>query len=324
MKIPKVSLIILNWNNWKDTIECLESLYQINIDKHDIIILDCGSKDGSIKKIKEYCSGELEVFSPYLKYKSDNKPISLFVYDEQKSDHLSVVDKYLSCNKKKLFLISLKKNYGFTGGNNIGMSFAETYFKPDYLFLLNNDTVMIDNIIDEMLHLCEKNNKIGLCGPEIRLYGNPKEIQFKLRYQGINSPTEVPWISGCAFLIKSELIKKIGFLDPIFFIYYEETDYILRAKKANYKIYYIPTKSKLYHKFAATNKKIKGFTQYHMTKSYIIFIKKHSSSKDFHFKLSQFIRKEIKKNLGRINLYFVIKGILIGYFLSLFRSSILN
>jgi len=204
MNTSRASIIILNWNNWKDTIECLESLFQNNIQKHDIIIIDCGSKDGSINKIKDYCKGEIEINSPYLNYNSEEKPISVFVYEKKKSSHSSILDNYLKCKTKKLILIPLKKNYGFTGGNNIGMSFSLKYLNPDYVFLLNNDTVMIDNVIDEMLDFCEKKKEIGICGPEIRLYGNPKKIQFELQYRGIKNPTAVPWVSGCAFLIRRE------------------------------------------------------------------------------------------------------------------------
>ncbi len=62
--LPKVSIIILNWNGWKDTIECLESIYQIDYPDYDIIVVDNASKNESIEKIKKYAKGNIEVLAP--------------------------------------------------------------------------------------------------------------------------------------------------------------------------------------------------------------------------------------------------------------------
>ena len=58
MNCPKVSIVVLNWNGWKDTIECLESLYRIRYPNYDVIVIDNGSRDESIEKIKNYCKGK--------------------------------------------------------------------------------------------------------------------------------------------------------------------------------------------------------------------------------------------------------------------------
>ena len=60
---PNVAIIILNWNGWEDTIECLESLYQINYHNYQIIVVDNGSENISIKKIKDYCLGKSKIKS---------------------------------------------------------------------------------------------------------------------------------------------------------------------------------------------------------------------------------------------------------------------
>ncbi|GFP33386.1 rhamnosyltransferase [Candidatus Hakubella thermalkaliphila] len=77
---PKVSIIILNWNGWKDTIECLESLYQITYTNYDVIVVDNGSEDDSIEKIKGYCEGKIEVESKFFEYSGENKPIEIVEY----------------------------------------------------------------------------------------------------------------------------------------------------------------------------------------------------------------------------------------------------
>jgi glycosyltransferase involved in cell wall biosynthesis len=58
-KLPKISIVIINWNDWKDTIECLESLYQITYPNYEVIVIDNGSIDKSIEKIREYCEGKI-------------------------------------------------------------------------------------------------------------------------------------------------------------------------------------------------------------------------------------------------------------------------
>ena len=78
---PRVSIIILNWNGWRDTIECLESLYRITYPNYDVIVVDNGSRDDSVQKIKEYCEGKIEVNSKFFKYDPSNKPTKVFEED---------------------------------------------------------------------------------------------------------------------------------------------------------------------------------------------------------------------------------------------------
>jgi GT2 family glycosyltransferase len=72
---PKVSIIILNWNSWKDTIECLESVFRIDYPNYQVIIVDNGSTDDSVEKIKEWAEGKTLVESKFFEYDPNNKPI---------------------------------------------------------------------------------------------------------------------------------------------------------------------------------------------------------------------------------------------------------
>ena len=120
---PRVAIIILNWNGWSDTIECIESVYQITYPNYQVIIVDNNSSDNSIKKIKEYAKGELNVESKFFNYTPHNKPIEIAQYDED------------LINDKQLILIKNRNNYGFAEGNNIGTIFAIKNIKPDYILL---------------------------------------------------------------------------------------------------------------------------------------------------------------------------------------------
>ena len=289
---PQVSIIILNWNGWKDTIECLESLYQIEYLNYNIIVVDNASTDNSVDKIKDYCMGNLKISSPYFKYSSLNKPINIYELTNE-SARREIVFTQSNLNFpsfKKLFLIKNKKNYGYSLGNNIGCFFALKTLKSDYIFILNNDTVIDRNCIQELIEFFETDSKIGILGPEIRRYSNPKLIQFKEKYLGIKTPTEVDWVSGCAFIIKSQVIRRIGLLDPRFLFYYEETDYYQRVTKAKYKIFYYPSINKVYHKLAASARKIPGFTLFHTSRNFFIFTKKYSLKFDFFLKTFKFLK----------------------------------
>ena len=80
MHNSRVSIIILNWNGWKDTIECLESLYQINYSNFDVIVVDNDSHDESLEKIRNYASGNINIKSEFFEYNYSNKPIKILEY----------------------------------------------------------------------------------------------------------------------------------------------------------------------------------------------------------------------------------------------------
>jgi GT2 family glycosyltransferase len=81
MTKPLVSIILLNWNGYEDTLEALESLYQINYPSYNVIVADNNSTNDSIEKIKEYAQGNIKVETKFTKY-IDNKPISLTILEE--------------------------------------------------------------------------------------------------------------------------------------------------------------------------------------------------------------------------------------------------
>ena len=115
---PKVSIIILNWNGWKDTIECLESLYQISYPNYDVLVVDNGSEDESIEKIKEYAEGKAKVESKFFEYNPENKPIKIIEYTREDAEAGGGKEKEIMDlpSNRKLIIIKNEKNYGFAGG----------------------------------------------------------------------------------------------------------------------------------------------------------------------------------------------------------------
>jgi len=297
MDAPRVSIIILNWNGWRDTIECLESLYRITYPNYDVIVVDNGSKDDSIEKIKEYAEGKIKVNSKFFEYNPSNKPIKVFEISEEEARqgkfNRPLYEKY-DVNRR-MILIRNKDNYGFAGGNNIGIKFALSVLNPDYVLLLNNDTVVDRKFLDELVKVAESNEKIGIVGPKIYYYDynersdvivfigakltlwNGKEYRYG--FQEIDNGQwdkliSVDKIEGSCMLIKKGVIRNTGFLDYSFFAYWEETDFCFRTKEHGYNLIYVPT-GKTWHNVEARPKSSSWFRIYLMNRNKWIFIKKN-------------------------------------------------
>jgi len=295
---PKVAFIILNWNGWEDTIECLESVYQIEYPLYDVIIIDNGSKDCSIQKIKDYAAGKIEIKSKFLNFSPENKPIYVDEYSKNELESSVSIRKTdeNQVSRKNLILIKNDDNYGFAEGNNIGIRFALNNLNSDYILLLNNDTVVDPYFLNELVNVAERDPHIGILGPTVYEYKKPQEIQsagakiYWNKGEVINltrregkypeEPENVDSVIGCALLAKSELFYKIGYLNKDYFAYLEETEWCVRAHEALYKIVYVPG-GKIWHKGGATSNKITGFTLYHHTRNKFWFMRTHASKKQY-------------------------------------------
>ncbi len=297
---PRVSIIILNWNGWRDTIECLESLYQITYPDYDVIVVDNGSVDESIEKIKEYCEGKIEVNSRFFEYSDKNKPIIIIEYPREEAESCGSNEKEIADlpSNRKLILIKNEKNYGFAEGNNIAMRYALTSFNPDYILLLNNDTVVDKGFLTELVKIAD-NDEIGFTGPKTYYYnfnGRRDIINFaggklnmwkgKSHHIGgteidigqHDNVRKVDYIEGSCMLVRKEIFTKIGLLDPKYFAYWEETDWCMRGHRAGYKLVYAP-KSKIWHKVSSSvNSKTKI---YYLTRNRFWFMEKYATKSQF-------------------------------------------
>lgn len=256
--MPKVVIIILNWNGWQDTIECLESLKELDYDNFEIIVVDNASTDESVQKLRDYLKNY--------------------------THHSLLITNYL--------------NLGFAGGNNIGIKHALKE-GTDYVLLLNNDTVVDKNFLKELVRVGESDKKIGILGPAIYFFDEPDKIWFLggrfswlktrwLKGRGHlgydieipdsfrQKPQKVDFITGCACLVKQEVIKKIGCLAEEYFLYYEDVDWSLRARKAGYQCMVAP-KSKIWHKISASARKIGSprILRYHF-RNVLLLVKKNA------------------------------------------------
>ena len=303
---PKVTIILLNYNGWKDAIECLESVYKITYPNWEVILVDNGSEDGSVSKIKEWAAGKIPVKSKFFDYDAERKPIEYIeelFYDEEEA-RVKVLKKEKEWDTllphQKLSILRIEKNRGFTGGNNIGIEYILKERKTDYILLLSNDTVVDPEFLGELVKVVEGDEKVGIVGPTVYYYDNNNQNRIQsagvklywnkgigniLRSNEIdngqfNEIIEVDYVAGCALLAKSELFEKIGYLNTDYFAYWEETEWCVRAHKAGYKVLYVP-KAKIWHKRSSTTKKTSGFYEYHMARNMFWFMRQHATRRQY-------------------------------------------
>lgn len=155
-------------------------------------------------------------------------------------------------------LIRSKENIGFAAGNNIGIKYALDN-KADYVLLLNNDTVVHPNFLKELIGAGENNDKIGILGPKI-YYHNSNKTWFaggKVNFfytKGIHVFGKTDYITGCCMLIKKQVINKIGLMHEPYFLYFEDADYCLNARRKGFKCMIVHS-SKIWHKVSQSIKK---------------------------------------------------------------------
>ncbi|MCZ3364924.1 MULTISPECIES: glycosyltransferase family 2 protein [Methanobacterium] len=340
MNEPLVAIVILNWNGWEDTIECLESLYQINYSNYRVVVVDNNSSNESILKIKDYCNGKIKVKSEFFEYNAGNKPIKISEYSKEKSE--SKVNKSsLNQINNYLTLINADKNYGFAEGNNVGIRYALKNLNTDYILLLNNDTVVDKDFLDKLVSTGEKKEDNGIIGPKIYYYSEPTriwciggKIDWKFA-RGLhvgtnevdagqyNRTEEFDYISGSAFLVKREVIDKIGLMDKKFFLYFEETDLALRASKNGYKSVYAP-EAKIWHKVSKSGGGLsRPIGLYYITRNRWLFMKKWAKKSDYVF----FI---IYQAVGAVvfpvvlSIYYGNLRLFRAYYMGLWSGSVLN
>jgi GT2 family glycosyltransferase len=315
---PRVSIVILNWNGWKDTIECLESLFQISYPIYNIIVIDNGSKDDSVTGIKKYANGNLVVGSKFFEFSTENKPIEIREYTKEGAEAGEMLGDVFTAlpSNKKMILIKNDKNYGFAEGCNIGIRYAFAVLEPEYVLLLNNDTVVESNFLDELVKATSTEECIGFVGPIVYYYdyngrkdvinsagvdlilrsGSTRHIGMEEVDRGQYDGTRiVDSLEGSCLLIRKKVLDEIGLFKSSFFAYWEETDLCKRGSDAGYKCACVQT-AKIWHKISssATSK----FFTYQMIRNRLWFMKDHTSTLEYYSFLGYFFFREFPVYIG--------------------------
>ncbi|MDE1848638.1 MAG: glycosyltransferase family 2 protein [Nanoarchaeota archaeon] len=210
-----------------------------------IIILNLNGKS-----FTENCLNSIQENTAYKQYRT-------IVVDNNSTDGSREM---IKSRFKWVNLIENTENRGFSGGNNDGISWAIKRYNPDYFYLLNNDTLVMDGWLSEAIKTAEHDSKIGIVGSKQFNFDKEPTISAGwikttgVKYYYGDEDREVSWVSGAGFLIKKEAIMKIGLFDEMYNpAYYEETDFERRAIMAGFKIFH-SIKSVFLHAGGGTTK----------------------------------------------------------------------
>ncbi len=193
-------------------------------------------------------------------------------------------------------LVENKINHGFAGGNNIGIQKAMER-GVEFILLLNNDTIVDVNFLDELMPFAARHSSVDIFGPKVLSYQHPDRIWFagpkrswiygrriEAGHRGFgdidsgqyDKAEEVGFISGCAMLLRRTLVERIGLLDPEYFAYFEDIDYCLRAKDSGCKLLYVP-QARVWHKAATSSsdgRSYSALTTYLGVRNRLLFMSK--------------------------------------------------
>jgi GT2 family glycosyltransferase len=215
---PLVVIVLLNWNNWRDTSECVRSLRGLTYSNYRIVVVDNGSTDESVAELRSR-------------------------YPE-------------------VPVIENGENLGFAKGCNVGIRRALSE-GADFVWLLNNDTVVDSNALSALVERALNGERIGAVGSVLYYMSQPERVQawcggyvnFWIgRSRLFTKPVRdaaLEYIYGASMLIRAEALRSVDLLDEGFYMSWEETDFCFRLRAAGWKLA-AASGSVVYHKVSAT------------------------------------------------------------------------
>jgi len=243
---PLVIAVILNTSRKDDTLACLQSLAQQDYPNLRLVVLDNTSTDGSVQAIG----------SAY----------------------------------PQVQIIALRENLGYAGNNNVGIS-AALEQGADWVFVLNEDIVLAPNVVSCLMLEARIHPQTGILGPLVYHFDPPTVIQtaggvmtanWDAVHTGQNQPDtgqfaqprRVDWISGCAILVRAEVIRQNGMIDPRFFYYWEETEWCVRIARAGWEVWAVPA-AHIWHKGVQINYQPGPNVTYYATRNRLLLLSTH-------------------------------------------------
>jgi len=212
------------------------------------LVIDNGSTDDSLNHIKAWAKEKFNIIYPWLKQWKNfaKQPISNSYMWREYSRSQAIKGGDVKCRNIPLILINNESNLGFSKGNNVGIKFAIAQGDMDYVWLLNNDTIISYDSLIRLVNTASSFNGRVLASSKI-LYknNNYNKVWFE---GGIYNPwlaksahvmnkkfimSKYKFLSGCALFIPCSVLNEIGLLDESIFLYAEDLDYSIRATKLN-------------------------------------------------------------------------------------------
>jgi GT2 family glycosyltransferase len=239
---PLTFTVLLNWNGWKDTVDCLSSLQKLEYGNNCIIVVDNGSTNDSVPRIRAQF--------PQVK------------------------------------VIEMGKNLGFAGGCNAGIR-AALERDAEYVWLLNNDTVVDRFALRALVERAEQDTRIGAVGAILYYMDKPSRIQtwgglkvnlWTGRFSFVeraSSMDHFEYLSGASLFIKMRAIKDVGLLDDSFFMYGEDADYGFRLRKAGWSLS-VAEDARVWHKDAASTGRKSPMHDFYFNSAAVQFFQRYA------------------------------------------------
>ncbi len=307
-----MAILILNYNGWRYTVECLESLGHLWYRNFWVVLVDNGSTDYSVDRIRAWARGEVAVHSPFFEGPGWAKPVRLVEYDGEPSPEQAAAEP--AAEGPYVTLIRLPENRGFAAGNNVAIRYALAR-GAEWTWLLNNDTVVTPDSLTQMLRAGLADPRVGVVGCKLLYYHRPDTIQaagggrfyfwLGLSYQyGRMQKDDGRWdgslnphyVSGASMLVRSDCWTVVGPFDESFFFYGEEVDWQVRARARGWGIVY-QSAAKIYHREGATAGFKSPWAELQATRSNVILCRRYAPWSLFAVLLVQLLR--ILRRLGR-------------------------
>ncbi len=296
-----IYVVLLNWNGWRDTVACLESLFASTGVSLRAIVCDNASSDGSLERIAMWADGELAVEPP------GHPRLSRLLLKAPLPLPYATIDRATAeqgnCDPAaSLVLIDNGGNLGFAAGNNVGLRFALKQPDMDYVWLLNNDTLVEPACLANMVKCLQGTPAPAVCGSMIHFFDRPEIIQaiggnrfnrmtgqaacsegrfaHERAAQDIDSiEQELSYLSGCSVLLPRDFLETVGLMGEDYFLYYEEIDWFTRAG-GRYRLRIAPD-ARLYHREGRSigsrsySRAASTLSDFHMFRSRLIYMRKH-------------------------------------------------
>jgi GT2 family glycosyltransferase len=282
---PPTAIILLNWNGWRDTLACLESLAALEGDDFYVIVVDNASKDASWEELQAASTqlGELGLRPDW------------HVMSREQSESPDIPP----ARSRSVWLIQAGENGGFAKGNNIGLRMA-LHHGVRFAWVLNNDTLARPDSLRELVSCAERDTQIGMVGSVLLYAAQPEIIQafggakfFFGRARGVQigsgqkvgeadlpalKAEQLDYVAGASMLVRAELMRSVGLFAEHYFLYFEELDWAWRARKD--WLLATAERSHVLHKEGAsigtaTFTKRSLLSEYYLARNLILFYRRH-------------------------------------------------
>ena len=284
------AVVIVNYIKYEDTIAAIDSVLEsATSEDYRIIVVDNGSTNDSYDEISRHY-GMTKIADYQGKnnsQKSDGIYKNLFSDEDQKYTAISFAG--------KIALIEARENNGYCAGNNIGIRYALEELGAKYIWILNPDTIVKPYTFENYLRYASMNPEVGIVGADLIFYPDSEHMQafgggrfgrrkslvmgpFNHEYKDAPVDTELPdeieldVAIGASMFVRSEVFEKIGLMNEDYFLYSDENEFCLRAKKAGYRITAIRG-AVVYHKEGYRQDKQTLMAEYYITRNSLYMVK---------------------------------------------------